>query len=228
MTQPLVCCVMLTADRPAMTARAVKCFLAQTYERKSLVIFDSGKQQYVPFLSGREITWVEADEFRGSTIGALRNAANELAPGAHIIVHWDSDDWSHPSRVSDQVALLQSSGADCVGYNELLFWKEQGGEAWRYSNRNPAMPVGASLCYRRATWKRQPFKDTHVGEDRDFCQRVDCKAVSAITDAPRLIQSLHGGNTWDGDIEAAIRDASSSEWHRTEHWDNWVRGVMKL
>lgn len=43
MTQPRVVCLCLTADRPAMTDRAVRCFIDQTYVNKHLLILDTGR-----------------------------------------------------------------------------------------------------------------------------------------------------------------------------------------
>jgi hypothetical protein len=82
---------------------------------------------YGPFVSMVRL-WMEIP----LTIGELRNLAITQAGnvfsahlGGDIICHWDSDDWSHANRIAEQVALLQSSGAECVGYNEMLFWDER-------------------------------------------------------------------------------------------------------
>lgn len=105
MTRPTVACVMLANGRQEMVNRAVRCFNGQTYDNRYL------------------LTWENRGE---KSIGELRNMANTAAGcgvnEADIICHWDSDDWSHPNRIAEQVALLQSSGAECVGYNEMLFW----------------------------------------------------------------------------------------------------------
>ena len=55
----------------------------------------------------------------------LRSAREGHA--ADILVHLDDDDYSHPNRIAEQVVLLQSSGADCVGYREMLFWQNRSG-----------------------------------------------------------------------------------------------------
>lgn len=155
MNQPLVCCVCLTADRPAMVKRAVACFEAQTYKRKALLILDTGSVPSLPYSDQR--CHVNAPEFRGETIGSLRNRANDLAVSyvlsrhrdtdTALFAHWDDDDWSHPNRLAEQVALIvcprcfgrgestlgplgvQScpdckGGAeplDAVGYSDMLF-----------------------------------------------------------------------------------------------------------
>lgn len=136
-----------------------------------------------------------------ATIGAMRNYAVSLMSNTDIIVHWDDDDWSHPNRIAEQVALLQSAGADCVGYNEMLFWREpcgafiqppasQGnwprcterefpGEAWLYSNPNPRYALGTSLCYWRRAWEARPFPDLQHGEDTEWLKSVYVRSESA-------------------------------------------------
>ncbi len=208
-TDPLVCAILLTRDRPAMARRAVECFRAQTYQAKHLLVLDTGKES--PFgwitrdnsgsLDCGSIGGCHRPELCGLSVGALRNWVNGLSISG-ILFHFDDDDISHPNRIAEQVALLQSSGADCVGYNEVLFWREElhepsrivschcgeryprsgapcpnchtypDGEAWLYSNRSPAYAVGASLCYWRRTWERHPFPDMQVGEDRTFLQSI--------------------------------------------------------
>ena len=128
-SNPSACAVMLANGRPDMVARAVKSFRAQTYEPKLLLILDSGRTPScdIPMLifDVSEILGNIYQQCESTSIGALRNEANKRAAElteCDIIVHWDSDDWSHPNRIAEQVALLQSSGAECVGYSEMLFW----------------------------------------------------------------------------------------------------------
>ncbi len=126
MSGPSVCAVLLTRDRPQMTKQAVLCFEAQTYPAKRLVIYDTSTGQannVITRYRGHYQKIVIGDVPK--TIGELRNAANALVhQDEEIIVHLDSDDLSHANRIAEQVALLQASGADCVGYREVLFWRE--------------------------------------------------------------------------------------------------------
>ena len=203
MNEPTVCAVMLTANRPELARRAVECFRAQTYPAKRLLILDSGKNME-PDLDNEDRSefWVPAPT--GLTIGALRNEAAAFWTEYPIIVHWDDDDTSHPNRIAEQVALLQSSGADCVGYNQMLFWDqtkamirvnpsrrgpdgmgalgtvESIGEAWLYRNPNPGYTLGTSLCYWRKTWERKPFPAANVGEDLLFCTGLNCVGITSM------------------------------------------------
>ncbi len=181
MITPTVACVLLANGRPEMVKRAVKSFRAQTYENRILIQYDNDG---------------------GNTIGALRNAANSKT-GADIICHWDSDDWSHPNRIAEQVALLQSSGAECVGYNEMLFWqlckqchgfddycadvdlcetcKGNGGEAWLWRENIKNYAVGTSMCYWRETWERAQFPDYSAGCDDLYWAHGDKKkGIAAV------------------------------------------------
>lgn len=206
MSEPLVCCTMLTRNRPKMAARAVAAFNAQTYERKSLFVLDSGnphlelpelpKVSEALLLQRGPIKHCMANWAAGRTIGNLRNIAVECSEKADIIAHMDDDDLSHPNRLAEQVALLTASGADCVGYHQAVFWKEpasvedwkarasagesQLGKAWIYTGQVPRLcAIGASLCYWRRVWERLPFDDVMVGEDSRFVARVNALGVSA-------------------------------------------------
>lgn len=241
---------MLTRDRPQMAARAVAAFRRQTYERKRLLIWDTGELN-VDFdddgEGGGEVAHIPAEQELcvKPTIGALRNRANAFWNAYQVRIHWDDDDLSHPNRIAEQVALLQSSGADCVGYNECLFWREPVGEAWLYSNRTPSYAVGSSLCYWRKTWERHPFPDLQIGEDKAFLRAITdtggkVLAVSSMPtpkayesqryeDAPRLICSIHAGNS---NPEAYKLDEfvarGSQEWKRAPQWDDYARDRMAL
>lgn len=123
-----VVCVMVTCERGAMAQQAVACFRAQSYADKRLLILDSSVHSDPTLPYGQlDATTVWTPDMNGKTIGELRNAANWCAAdwgAADIIAHLDSDDISHPNRIAEQIQLLQSSGADVVGYNEMLFWRE--------------------------------------------------------------------------------------------------------
>ena len=254
MPEPTVCAVMLTADRPELARRAVEAFRAQTYPAKRLLILDSGKEME-PDLDNEDRSefWVPAPT--GLTIGELRNQAAAFWTEYPIYVHWDSDDWSHPNRIAEQVTLLQSSGADCVGYREMLFWRSASGptdvdpmerampvhpgEAWLYSNANPGYTLGTSLCYWRTTWERKPFQATNVGEDPQFCTGLKCVGVPALKPldqmigkqtvddflGPRMIARIHDGNTSTAYEPAKM--AKNSEWKRVPEWDAHCRSVME-
>ncbi len=203
MSNPTVCCICLTKDRPEMLKRAVAAFYAQTYPLKQMIVYDNGAMD--DRLNSPDDGYLIHRIWNPTvrTIGALRNAANLLAENCGAIyAHWDSDDYSHPNRLAEQVALLQASGADAVGYNSMLFWdtrktahvqkiagalglggREDRNEAWLYRAVNPQHILGTSLLYWRSTWERQPFDDVPSGEDTKWVAKLGKKAVG--------VSSLH-------------------------------------
>lgn len=235
---PLVCAIMLVNGRAAMVRRAVASFRAQTYRNKALVVWDTGKIStgatyegpYLPNINVVRVTEGAA----AKTIGGLRNQANEEAEcmGCHIICHWDSDDWSHPQRIAEQVELLQASGADCVGYREALFWDTRPGQfagAYLYRDPLPTHCLGASMCYWRRTWERRPFDHISHGEDARFQAGCKTHGVSALKIGdldvePRIIFGIHG------DRQNGNYDLSKSYgvWKRSAAWDEHCAQVMQL
>ena len=180
---------------------------------------------------------------RTMTIGALRNQANQYAALAEVFVHFDDDDYSHPNRIAEQVALLQASGADCVGYNEMLFWRERDvqlstwpGEAWLYTGTRGGVPaLGTSLCYWRKTWERHHFANETQGVEDHWLREKNVVGVSSLQhpreimcdEDPRMIARIHGGNTSNGyDLEKHVANGSR-EWKRVLEWDARVREILK-
>jgi glycosyltransferase involved in cell wall biosynthesis len=247
MNQPSVCAVCLYADRPQFIPQILRSFRSQTYSNKSLLIYDNGAMRFEADLQPNEFVLREHTAERRS-IGRIRNIANS-ATIADIIWTLDSDDWSAPERMAEQVELLQSSGAECVGYNECVFWRDipgltkveardegefivpRGAEAYVYTDHCKTHAIGSSLCYWRTAWSRRPFKDQPRpglanGEDGEFIAGLNCVGVSGIVNGePRLIARVHGGNTSD---YASVMDprARSHSWRRAPEFDDVCRSVF--
>ena len=239
MSLPTVAAILLTRDRPAMSRRAVECFRAQTYPaaKRLLVIFDSGDdpQWTAPLLATSEgctpmrdnEAHLWAQKQQGQPIGTLRNLANEWAASGvvgtfgrpDILMHFDSDDFSHPRRMEEQVAALP--GVEATGYNEMLFWDSTSADshgAWIYRGA-PSYLIGTSLAYWRATWERKRFQPLMTGEDSEFQKGLRVRAVSAGRHDPRMIGAIHGENTtcrvvWNLDPKTG-KLTSAKEWRNT-------------
>lgn len=221
---------MLVNGREQMVQRAVRSFYSQTYERKSLLVYDTGDPPVK--ISGFDSRTVHVVEpANGRPIGSLRNAANDLVSGFgfDVVAHWDSDDWSAPRRLEDQLALLDSSGAQVVGYREMLFWDTTGDyiecrlpAAWLYSNPNPKYCLGTSLLYPIHTWTGIKFPPKVKGEDNEWCLRLKTASTSAGVADPLMIASIHGGNTGSKIL------LGYPEWMRLSSSDETCRKRMKL
>jgi hypothetical protein len=218
----------------------VQSFLSQTYENSRLLIYDTGIKPYaMDRLASGRIELARSENAPRRTIGALRNeanlwvCANARDDGPDILIHWDSDDWSAPHRIEEQVRLLQASNADIVGYNDLLFWDSLKLEAWMWRHADHKSPVGTSLCYWRKYWETHPFTATSAGEDRLFTlgQRTSaCTSLQSYGDnpdqqgswRPMLVAELHGGNTHAKVTPEAL------EWKRETGWDTRLRILMTM
>jgi hypothetical protein len=221
------CVMLMSPGREAFQHQAVRCFDSQTYT------------------GGLRLLTLPADPAR--TIGAMRNYANSLLTDCDIVCHWDDDDWSHPNRISEQVALLLATGDHAVGYNEVLFWDTRPGTqnqtpiddaAWLYSNPNLRYALGTSLCYWRWAWNIWRFQEIQHGEDTEWLKQVRCygsAAVSEYTDGgyfPRMIARIHAGNSSSGyDPAEMVRHnalpASERQWLRVPAWDKVCKEVME-
>jgi glycosyltransferase involved in cell wall biosynthesis len=169
MKEPLVSCIMPTADRRGFIRGAVRCFLEQSYPATELVIVDTGNGSVRDIVSDKpEIRYFEYPA--GMTVGRLRNLCCRLARG-EIICHWDDDDWSARDRIADQVARLQSTGAPVTGYNSMAFWDEVHQSVRWFSAGFPGYVLGTSLCYWKTFWQMSPFGN-RMPEDLEFIRPV--------------------------------------------------------
>jgi O-antigen biosynthesis protein len=189
---PLVSAIMPTRSRPALSRVAFDCFLAQSYEPRELVILDDedGPSFADPPVAHR-VSYVRVPRL---TIGTKRNALCQAARG-DIIIHWDSDDWSAPERISDQIERLAASGKPMTGYHSLLFWDERNGLGYRWTGPD-GYACGASMCYYREFWAAHKFPDITVAEDNAMV--LEAQKAGGIVSADGcqvLIARAHGANT---------------------------------
>jgi glycosyltransferase involved in cell wall biosynthesis len=217
---PAVTGLLLTnGTRDEMTRRAIRCFHAQTYPRKHLLLVDSGQP------SG---DWVSSDIaatiFRCSAepIGVLRNLGCQVSRD-DIIAHFDDDDWSHPRRLQEQIDFLIASGAPIVGYRDMLIRDERPKPpvTWRFRGGSPGAALGSSLCYWRESWLNRPFPRLHTGEDTTWQLRFTVQTMSSLEQEPRMVATVHGQNTG---LEIA---PGFKEWSKAPQWDHYAAEVLK-
>jgi glycosyltransferase involved in cell wall biosynthesis len=198
MTPPLVSCLMVTADRARLAERAVRCFCAQTWPHRELIIVDDGAEDYGPMLSAyrRAATIryerVPRDERR--RLGALRNLSVDHARGEYC-TQWDDDEWYHPRRLDAQVKpLIGRAGATVL----------------RHTLMHLDTPEFLERPYRTALRRGTPgtavFSRTNLrypnaarGEDTDFLDQLRKSMPVTILgrDFSHLfIRCFHGSNTW--------------------------------
>jgi O-antigen biosynthesis protein len=213
MNQPLVSCIMPIRNREAFVPAAVDCFLKQTYSNKELIILDdSDVSSSVELCSAWPVKHVLVTQM---PIGTKRNYCCELAQG-EIICHFDSDDWSTPDRISDQVARLTRTGKPVTGYGTLLFWDAIMQQAKRFKSSVDGYVCGTTLCYRKDYWTDHRFEDKGQAEDNAFVYPA-LKSIAASSDSSHMVARIHKGNTStkDGISEIVYRDLIPAGF-----WDN--------
>ena len=192
---PLVSCIMPTADRRAFVAQAIRYFLRQDYEHKELIIVDDGEDEIGDLVPADErVRYFRLPE--KMTVGAKRNFACEQARG-RVVAHWDDDDWHAPHRLSYQLEALQRAGAELCGISTLLFYDPRGGgRAWRYvyPASQKAWLSGSSLCYTRAFWAGNRFREINVGEDARFVWSKPAARMCALPDPGFHVGIIHKSN----------------------------------
>jgi O-antigen biosynthesis protein len=192
---PLVTCIMPTADRRAFVPQAVRCFLAQDYPNKELIILDDGADPVgdcVP--ADARLRYVRLGA--KLSVGAKRNLACAQARG-RFVMHWDDDDWYPPWRVGRQVRALLEGGAELCGTSQMLFYEAATGRAWRYAYAGPRGPwvAGNTLAYRRDFWERQRFPEVQVGEDTRFVWGATAAKVCDLSEPALSVATVHAANT---------------------------------
>lgn len=190
-----VTCIMPTADRRGFVPLAIAHFLEQDYEDRELIVLDDGAQP-VEDLKPDDPRVRYVREEAKAPIGVKRNRLCELARG-DVILHWDDDDWMAPWRVRYQVERLLAAGADVCGLDRPLFYDPAARQAWQYIYPTNAAPwvYGATLCYTKAFWRRNPFPPVSVGEDSRFVWAGVSKKVLALDDPTFFVGTIHAGNT---------------------------------
>jgi len=186
----LVSAIMPTRSRPALSRTALECWKAQTWAEKELVILDDADDPSF------RVPPVEAGVryYKGPrlSVGAKREwlCANALG---EVIIHFDSDDWSHPDRIAQQVELL--SDKPMSGYHCLFFWDMRNSVGYRWK-AGAGFACGTSMCYTREFWKRQRFKDVKFAEDNLMVYAAQkAGGVSTLDGRQMCVARAHDGST---------------------------------
>ena len=202
MTDPIVLCICLTRDRPEMATRAVHCFNYQSYERRYLMILDTGQERDLSWKATEKISRVHLPKLAGRHIGDLRNIAVDqfmaqsgITP--YLIAHIDDDDWSDPGRLMQQVYFQKLTERPVVGYYDMTFYETQNKRVLWYDSKLRNYVLGTSLLYRREIWDKHRFPDC-TPEDTTWQHSIGPENIAAISSVrngrPMMIQTLHGAN----------------------------------
>jgi glycosyltransferase involved in cell wall biosynthesis len=223
--QPLVSCIMPTADRRRWIPSAIEYFRRQDYPNRELVVLDDGDDRVADLVGGDpRIRYIGLDE--RLVLGAKRNRACELARG-ELIVHWDDDDWQAPSRLSYQVRSMLASDAGLCGSRRTLYFDPAARRAWLHSWPDGLRDwvAGNTLCYRRSLWEKVPFPSVAVGEDTRFVWHrlagkplalAEHRFLAAVVHADNSSRKVTDGSHWKPRPLEEVRSLLGPDWARYE------------
>lgn len=195
-TGPRISCLMVTANRVAIARRSIRCFAAQSWPNRELVIVDDGEQDYAPLIAhlppGRARI-VKLPRDPETTLGHLRNRSLAEA-GGELIAQWDDDDWYHPDRLSVQAAALQGGAGACLLRATLMHLDAPEWFDHPYvGGLKPGVP--GSIVHRADA--RLHYPETRRSEDTVFLDQWPREQI-AIVDRPEMfLRAFHGSNTWE-------------------------------
>lgn len=216
---PFVTCICPTKNRSHWLHGAIDSFLSQDYQGGAeLLVVDDGsdnteelverkqfESHHDPMREGSLLRYIR---FSGN-IGQKRNYACGLANG-ELIAHWDSDDYSLPGRLSEQVSRLVSFDKSVAGYHTMKFLDFRTNERWWKFSGRPREALGTSLVYRRDFWQTHPFLNLQIGEDGLFVAAAHSEGQLTSVDAGNhMFASIHADNT-------SSRFLNPPDWSRTE------------
>ncbi len=199
---PLVSCIMPTSGRPEWVAQAIRYFQRQDYPNLELIIVDASPAD--PLAPLPDDPRIRRERIRpGTSIGAMRNRACELARG-EAIVHWDDDDWYAAQRISAQVRPILEGRADITGLTDTRFFELDSWRFWRCAphlhRRLFVQDVhGGTLAFRRSLFgARCRYPELSLAEDAWFLHQAVAGGarLTRVPGADLFIYLRHAANAW--------------------------------
>lgn len=184
---------MPTRGRVLWASQALECFRSQTYPNKELIIIDDADEPSFP--NGVDSPDVHYYLLNTRlTVPEKRNRTISAANG-EIIWHLDSDDWSDPRRMEQQVQLLIESGKQMVGYHSILFF-EAPDKVAKYIGR-PTFGCGTSLCYWKSWGKEHRFDvNKKIASDTKYVREVMyARQIHSVDAEQMMVARVHSENT---------------------------------
>lgn len=193
--RPLVSCIMPTKNRRKFLPQAIASYLHQLYAPTELIIVDNGEdgsEEVVPQHASIYYHRVQGQY----NVGDMRNFCCALAQG-DIICHFDSDDWSRPERVGEQVKRLVDNKLDVTSYSTLLFYEQRKDKLflWSMSGRFN-VSLGTGLCYWKKWWESHRFMSLPYGEDSRFWMQAGREGkIMSVPAGNMIIGRVHESQT---------------------------------
>ena len=197
--QPLVSCLCVTRNKPALLRRAIECFDAQNYTNRELVvIYEDDDVPTAQALdeaaaANRSIRVVEVPCAPRLTLGQLRNLSVDAARG-EFFCQWDDDDWYHAERISRQVDAAISNGQDACLLTNWIMFDEISRQAYFSHFR---LWEGSLLCRKKVWADGLVYPSLSRNEDNVFVDQLMWRGCAyPLVMAGLYIYTTHHNNTW--------------------------------
>ena len=217
---PKVSCLMVTADRPDLCRRAIRCYNRQTYKNKELVVVDDGETDLATVLSevpDDELTYLRLPGSSNYVLGKLRNIALDTASG-DIFTQWDDDEWYHPERIEKQVEVLLEGYEACCLQATLMHISDKEFFAHPYIGLLKKGVPGSIMHFASEDIRYPELKRAEDSIYLDKWLQKDYTTLST-NQAYLFIRCFHGENTWEKEhfltrMRNTIPDTLSYLWYR--------------
>lgn len=225
---PLVSVLMTTYCSGKRAVRAIASLLAQRHRHLEIIVVDDAS----PDNTFEQLVECAKKDARVRCYQLPKNAGTyvaktfgyQLAHGEFITCH-DSDDWSHPEKISRQLAPMLKHPAIMATTSQWVRLSDAGmffvRQAAPFTRLNPSSPL-----FRRAVIERMGSWDlVRTGADSEFLARM--KLYFGKSAVKRLIEPLAFGAHRDdslmtakdtGHQENAVSPARLAYW---ESWSEW-------
>lgn len=195
---PLISCLCVTRNKPELIARAIKCFKAQTYPTKELIIVyednDKDIQDFVKTINDPCIRNFEIPTNPKLTLGELRNKSIEFAQGEYFC-QWDADDWYHSKRLALQMNCMTEMHKDVCFLTYWIIFDSLTKKAYLSRKR---IWEGSMLCKKNIVTDKIIYPSIPKLEDFQFVEQLLEQNNIYPADLPHLyIYVYHGDNTWN-------------------------------
>lgn len=219
--QPLVSCIMVTADRHLLCRRAIRSWVEQDWDNKELVVLDNGTEPMHSLLADLptdRLVYRHVPNNPETTIGELRNHSLDMIRGDFVVPQWDDDDWSAPNRITRQMAALEAHHSDAVTLYATLMHVDA--ERWFdhpfYGLLRGGVPP--TILHRRDDTIR--FPELRRTSDTTFKHAWMQKRyhIMPMADAHLHLRYSHGGNLWEQEhfirrMRNTPKDLIAYGWH---------------
>ena len=219
---PLVSALCATKNRRAFLPAALRCFQAQDWPERELVVLDDGEDAVADLIpDDPRIRYVRASG--PMRMGEKFNAMVRLARG-QLLHFWDDDDWQAPRALRVLAEAQIRTGAAVVGLCEMILHDIDTRETWVWHYPlGPKHLIGGSTLWTRRAWEHHPFDDA-LAKDADYAFLVDRprgEIAFLKEDWTWYVATIHGGNT----TPRLPRDNRTPHWRRWEgDWKDVLRG----